>query len=121
MRFLVIAHRLSTGALLFGYMNKNALRAMVVSGFAAVALVGSTGIAAAEPVDNPKPSGPPWSESRDGLTYCFEGFCDNWDKLDNYVCTTGAPTALLCDAIMVGVRVLPPLEIGNLVPHDIIR
>ncbi|WP_276521964.1 hypothetical protein [Gordonia terrae] len=39
----------------------------------------------------------------------------------NYVCTTAAPTALLCDGIMVGVRVLPPLDIGPLVPHNIIR
>lgn len=100
---------------------KNTLRALAVGGFAAVALFGSAGLAAADPVDNPKPSGPPWSESRDGLTFCFEGYCDNWDKLDNYVCTTGAPTALVCDAIMVAVRVLPPTSIGDLVPHNIIR
>ncbi|MEY1673238.1 hypothetical protein AB4Z55_03575 [Gordonia sp. ABKF26] len=39
----------------------------------------------------------------------------------NYVCTTAAPTALLCDGIMVGVRVLPPLDIGPRFPHNIIR
>ncbi|WP_072803526.1 hypothetical protein [Rhodococcoides yunnanense] len=102
-------------------MYKTVARVLVTGAFAATALIGSTAIASADPVDNQKPSGPPWSESRDGLTFCFEGFCDNWDKLDNYVCTTGAPTALICDAIMVGVRVLPPLNIGDLVPHNIIR
>jgi hypothetical protein len=50
----------------------------------------------------------------------FAGYCDNWDKLDNYICTTGAPTALVCDAIMLGVRVLPPLNIADLVPHRLI-
>lgn len=102
-------------------MIKTALRTAAVAGIAATAFFGSGALASADPVDNPKPVGPPWSESRDGLTYCFAGYCDNWDKLDNYVCTTGAPTALLCDAIMVGVRVLPPLNIGDLVPHNIIR
>ncbi|MFT0661991.1 hypothetical protein ACMHYS_29075 [Rhodococcus erythropolis] len=62
-----------------------------------------------------------WSESADGLTYCFAGYCDNWDKLDNYVCTTAAPTGVLCDAIMIGVRILPSTDIGNLIPHNIIR
>jgi hypothetical protein len=102
-------------------MRTSALRAAAVTGFAAVALFGSGALASADPVDHPKPVGPPWSVTPDGLTYCFAGYCDNWDKLDNYVCTTGADTALLCDAIMVGVRLLPPLDIGNLVPHNIIR
>lgn len=102
-------------------MNKNVLRTFAASGIAAFALLGTAGVASANPVDHPKPSGPPWSVSVDGLTYCFEGFCDNWDKESNYVCTTGAPTALLCDVIMVGVRVLPPTNIGDLVPHEIIR
>nr|WP_296774230.1 hypothetical protein [Rhodococcus sp. (in: high G+C Gram-positive bacteria)] len=102
-------------------MKNTFRRAAAITALTAAALAGSAAIASADPVDNPKPSGPPWSESRDGLTFCFEGYCDNWDKLDNYVCTTGAPTALVCDAIMVGVRVLPPLNIGDLVPHNIIR
>ncbi|MGW0038067.1 hypothetical protein [Gordonia sp. NPDC003376] len=105
-------------------MKKNAVRALTFGGIAVLAVLGAAataGTAAADHVDQPKPSGPPWSESRDGLTYCFEGFCDNWDKLDNYVCTTGAPTALVCDAIMVGVRVLPPMNIGDLVPHNIVK
>lgn len=101
-------------------MYKHTLRALAVSGVAAVALFGAAGTASADHVDNPKPSGPPWSESADGLTYCFEGYCDNWDKLSNYVCTTAAPTALACDIIMLGVRVLPPMNIGDLVPHHII-
>lgn len=96
-------------------------RTLAISAIAVSALVGSGAVASADPVDHPKPSGPPWSESADGLTYCFAGYCDNWDKLSNYVCTTGAPTGLLCDAIMIGVRVLPPLNIGDLVPHSIIR
>jgi hypothetical protein len=97
------------------------LRTLAVSGMAAAAIFATAGVASANPVDEPKPSGPPWSSSPDGLTWCFEGFCDNWDKLDNYVCTTGAPTALICDAIMIAVRVLPPTNIGDLVPHEIIR
>ncbi|MBQ7803956.1 hypothetical protein [Rhodococcus sp. (in: high G+C Gram-positive bacteria)] len=101
-------------------MNKNALRALAVSGIAVAVTLGASGTAFADHVDNPKPSGPPWSESADGLTFCFSGFCDNWDKLDNYVCTTGAPTAVACDVIMAGVRLLPPLNIGDLVPHNII-
>jgi hypothetical protein len=100
---------------------KNALRALAVSGVAAAAVLGATGTASADHVDEPKPSGPPWSVSHDGLTYCFEGYCDNWDKLDNYVCTTGAPTAPVCDVVMIGVRLLPPVNIGDLVPHNIIH
>ncbi|MET3860819.1 hypothetical protein ABIE38_001741 [Dietzia sp. 2505] len=102
-------------------MNTIALRTMAATALAVGTVLGATGMASADPVNNPKPTGPPWSPSADGLTWCFEGYCDNWDKLDNYVCTTAAPTALLCDVIMVGVRVLPPLNIGDLVPHHIIR
>lgn len=101
-------------------MKKNALRGLAVSGAAVAAILAAAGTASADHVDKPKPTGPPWSESHNGLTYCFAGYCDNWDKLDNYVCTTGAPTALACDAIMLGVRLLPPLNIGDLVPHRII-
>ena len=102
-------------------MKKNALRALAVSGVTVAAVLGATGTASANHVDQPKPSGPPWRVSHDGRTYCFAGYCDNWDKLDNYVCTTGAPTALVCDVIMLGVRVLPPLNVGDLVPHNVIH
>jgi hypothetical protein len=102
-------------------MQKTALRALAIGGIAAAAILGTAGTASADHIDKPKPSSPPWSESSDGLTYCFEGYCDSWDKLDNYVCTTAAPTALICDGIMLGVRVLPPINIGDLVPHNIIR
>jgi hypothetical protein len=100
---------------------KNTLRTGVIAAGIIAATFGGTGLAAADPVNNPKPPSPPWSKSADGLTYCFEGYCDNWDKLSNYVCTTEAPTALICDGIMLGVRILPPLNIGDLVPHNIIR
>ncbi|MFD1812642.1 hypothetical protein [Rhodococcus gannanensis] len=102
-------------------MKKNTLRALTVTGVAAAAVLGAAGTASADHVDKPKPSGPPWSVSHDGLTYCFEGYCESWDKLGNYVCTTGAPTAPVCDAVMIGVRLLPPLNIGDLVPHNIIH
>lgn len=95
-------------------------RAIALTGIAAATVVGAAGTASADHVNKPKPSGPPWSVSADGLTYCFAGFCDNWDKVDNYVCTTGAPTAVLCDGIMLSVRLLPPLNIGDLVPHHLI-
>jgi hypothetical protein len=101
-------------------MKRSVPALAMIGGIAAAAMLGAPATAAADHVDMPKPSGPPWSVSHDGLTYCFAGFCDNWDKLDNYVCTTGAPTALVCDAIMLGVRILPPLNIGDLVPHHII-
>lgn len=102
-------------------MKNIAVRALAIGGVAVATTLGATGTASADHVNQPKPSGPPWSASPDGLTYCFAGYCDNWDKLDNYVCTTGAPTALACDAIMLGVRVLPPLNVGDLVPHNIIH
>ncbi|WP_051722111.1 MULTISPECIES: hypothetical protein [Actinomycetes] len=101
-------------------MNKYLAKTATVAVFASAGLALGAGTAGANPVDVPKPPTPPWSESADGLTYCYEGFCDNWDKLSNYVCTTGAPTALICDGIMLGVRLLPPLNIGDLVPHNLI-
>lgn len=101
-------------------MNKAIMRAAAIVGMVSAGVLGAGGTASADHVDIPKPSGPPWSVSDDGLTYCFEGYCDNWDKLSNYVCTTAATTAPVCDLIMVGVRVLPPLPVGNLVPHHII-
>lgn len=101
--------------------RKTLAKAAAIALLAAGGATLGAGVAGAEPVNVPKPQTPPWSKSADGLTYCFEGYCDNWDKRSNYVCTTGAPTALLCDGIMIGVRVLPPLDIGPLVPHSIIR
>ncbi|MGV9827563.1 MULTISPECIES: hypothetical protein [unclassified Gordonia (in: high G+C Gram-positive bacteria)] len=77
-------------------------------------------VASADHVNVPKPPTPPWSRSADGLTYCFVGHCENWDKLGNYVCETGVPTAPVCEAIMAVVRALPPTNIGDLVPHNVI-
>lgn len=101
-------------------MNKTMIRAASIVALTVAGVLGTAGTAAADHVDIPKPSGPPWTASADGLTYCFEGYCDNWDKLSNYVCTTAGPTAPICETLMVGVRLLPPLPIGNLVPHHII-
>jgi hypothetical protein len=101
-------------------VTKNIARTAAVGVFAAAGLALGAGTAGANPVDVPKPPTPPWSKSADGLTYCYEGYCDNWDKMSNYVCTTAAPTALICDGIMLGVRLLPPINIGDLVPHNLI-
>ena len=101
-------------------MRKNALRSVVIGALAVPAVVfGAVGTAGADHVDVPKPTSPPWTEQRDGLTWCYRE-CLNWDKTDHYVCTTGSPAWVLCDGIMIAVRVLPPLNIGDLVPHNII-
>lgn len=87
--------------------------------FAGAAMIGAAGDASADHVNVKKP-GPPWSKSRDGLTYCYIQECLNFDKTGRYVCTTDSPAALICDAIMVYVRAVPPANIGDTIPHHLI-
>jgi hypothetical protein len=101
-------------------MNTIALRTLTAGALTAGALFAAAAAASADPVTVPTPPTPPWSRSADGLTYCFEGHCLNWDKTGHYVCQTGGPTGPVCDVIMLGVRALPPTNIGDLVPHNII-
>lgn len=101
-------------------MTKTIIRALAATALTGAALLSTAGVASANPVNVPKPPTPPWSRTADGLTYCFEGHCLNWDKTGHYVCQTGVPSGGVCDAIMVVVRALPPTNIGDLVPHNII-
>ncbi|GAB2670836.1 hypothetical protein GCM10027169_35830 [Gordonia jinhuaensis] len=101
-------------------MVKPTRRISIVLGGVAIALLSTAPIASADHVNVPKPPTPPWSRTADGLTYCFVGHCESWDKLNNYVCQTGVPTGPVCDVIMAAVRALPPVDVGNFVPHNII-
>lgn len=102
-------------------MSKSTIRSIVIGALALPAIVfGAAGTAGADHVNVPKPPSPPWTEQRDGLTWCYREGCMNWDKTNHYVCTTDSPAWVLCDGIMIAVRVLPPLNIGDHVPHHLI-
>lgn len=61
----------------------------------------------------------PVQPSEDELSWCYRGVCSNYDKLGNFVCTSGGATPLafltdpFCNLAMAGVRALPPFPLGE--------
>lgn len=103
-------------------------RAVGAFGIAAAGAILAAGPAIAQPVvpvaderpcQNIDASQCPVQPSEDGLSWCYRGVCSNYDKLGNFVCTSGGSTPLafltdpLCAVAMGGIRLLPPIPIGE--------